>query len=267
MKSFKKLKFILVLLSCFSVSAFGKGKLPVYPAEFLYDNQPIEPACFYQMVGEQSIKDIDLSTHDCQNTTTEFDVKQIPYGLLGYHLVDQTPSMSLPYIYYRLIGQKEPKSFQEYYVELQWSGGGSGNFKELILVQKKQNKLKLVENIASGDRCFGGVTHASYSNQELRYSQNMTAADLGRLLKFSESEVEKLGLTDCAVCCIGLLHHRDDKISGITLNSFDHEDLKNLTGECFSRTLMPYLGTHQKELSQEASKNLANQLRKTCLIN
>ena len=35
------------------------------------------------------------------------------------------------------------KSSQEYYVELQWSGGGSGNFKELILVQKKQNKLTL----------------------------------------------------------------------------------------------------------------------------
>lgn len=267
MKSFKKLKLILVLLSCFSVSALAKGKLPVYPAEFLYDNQPIEPACFYQMVGEQSTKEIDLSTHECQNTTTEFDIKQIPHGLLGYQLVDQTPSMSLPYIYYRLIGQKEPKSSQEYYVELQWSGGGSGNFKELILVQKKQNKLKLLQNIASGDRCFGGVTHAEYSNQILKYSQNMTAADLGRQLKFSEAEIEKLGLTDCAVCCIGLLHQRTDKASAITLNSFDQEDLKNLTGECFGQILMPYLGTHQKELSQEASKDLITKIRHSCLIN
>lgn len=267
MKSFKKLKLALILLSCFSACALAKNKLPVYPAEFLYDNQPIEPACFYQMIGEQSTKEIDLSKHECQNTTTEFDVKQIPHGLLGYQLIDQTPSMSLPYIYYRLIGQKEPKPSNEYYIELQWSGGGSGNFKELILIQKKQNKLKLLKNIASGDRCFGGVTHAKYSNQILQYSQNMTAADLGRQLKFSEAELEKLGLADCAVCCIGLLHHTDGKISGITLNSLDKEDLKNLTGECFSQLLLPYLGTHQKELSREASKDLENKLRSSCLTN
>lgn len=264
-KLIKKSSLVLILFCCFSVGALEKKKLPILPSDFLYENQPIEPACFYQLVGEESNKEINLSTHVCQNTTTEFDAKQISDGLLGYHLVDEAETMSLPYIYYRLIGQKEPKTLPEYYVELQWSGGGTGNFKELILVQKKQNKLKLLETIASGDRCFGGVTHIDYNNQQLKYAQNLTSADFGRQLGFNETEIEKLGLKDCAICCIGLLHQKNGKIQGMSLNAFDQEDVNNIASACFSQTLFPLLGTHQKELSLEAAKDLAKKIRQACL--
>ncbi len=265
MNRIQKASLLLILLCSFSIQAFEKKKLPVLPPEFLYENQPIEPACFYQLVGEERTKEIDLSTHVCQNTTTEFDTKQIPDGLLGYHLVDETPTMSQPYIYYRLIGQKEPKTLPVYYVELQWSGGGTGNFKELILVQKKQNKLKLVETIASGDRCFGGVTHIQYKNEQLKYAQNLTSAEFGRQLGFNENDIEKLGLKDCAVCCIGLLHQQDGKIMSMSLNAFDGEDLNSLAGTCFSQALLPLLSTHQKELTLDNAKELAQKIRKECL--
>jgi hypothetical protein len=265
MSIIKKITLSLMIIGSISAQAFEKKKLPVFPSDFLYDNQPIEPACFYQLVGEDSTKEIDLSTHVCQNATTEFDVKQIPNGLLGYNLVDHQPSMSLPYIYYRLIGEKDPKSNQEYYVELQWSGGGSGNFKELILVQKKQGKLKLLETVASGDRCFGGVTHIQYQNGILKYSQNMTPAELGKKMGLSEAEGQKLGLTDCAVCCIGLGHVQQGYFQSFIFNPFDEKDLEGLVGPCFAKAILPDMGQYPKQLLVGALPVLANKIRQQCL--
>ena len=248
-----------------SVESLQQKKLPTFPPDFLYDNQPIEPACFYELVGENKTKTIDLSHAACQKNTTEFDVKQISYGLLGYNLFNDSPAMSLPYIYYRFIGLRDPKIPDEYYIELHWSGGGAGNFKELILVQKNQSKLKLLKTIAAGDRCFSGVSQVDYTNQILKYTQNVTPAELGRIMGLSEVEIEQLALSDCAVCCIGLAHSKQEEWVDFRFNPFDEKDLEGLVGPCFGQVILPEMVAAQKSLSLESLKVLAGKVRQQCL--
>lgn len=113
----------------------------------------------------------------------------------GYEL-DQEPMMRTPFFEYRYIGEYKGL----YYLLVTESGGGTGIFSQIKVVQEKNGVLSEIESIAAGDRCMGGLQGAELHKNKLIYHQNVTAVDMYTLN--TENPENMPNLDGCAICCV-----------------------------------------------------------------
>ena len=99
---------------------------------------------------------------------------------------------------------------------MEWSDGSTESSSGILVVEKTDQWLRLVQILDRGDRCFGSVHDAELKNGDLTYKKRITAQGLGDLLDQKEkTEDASPFFEDCAVCCIGDVTFKNGQIEGI----------------------------------------------------
>lgn len=107
--------------------------------------------------------------------------------------------MRAPYFSYDVLAQDGEK----FIVSTSESGGGTGIFSDIRILEVKGNTIEVVDNFAGGDRCTGGLMECNYEKGKVYYSTNITPEDLLILGLDEHSPTYDIALDWCAMCCIG----------------------------------------------------------------
>lgn len=216
------MKILMMLaLSSSIVASFAQAAVPkVSPGLYRVDGRPVPVSCLASlaaMEGNTRKAPIDLRTCGNPNPkpTTQAD------GSVGY----DTPDGG--YFYYHYLGQSRGVDI----LLLQSSGGGSGQFTELVGVKSGGHFVRWVRDYAGGDRCNGGITNEKVLNGRLRFDQAITPYDLIKLAQ-AEGRLEAYkDLEASAASCIGVSHMIDGDVgwTGVTLTEKDWRDREGWT--------------------------------------
>lgn len=99
------------------------------------------------------------------------------------------------------------------FVEIAWSGGGTGIFSEVVEVRRSAGgsggpaTITAMSVFGGGDRCNGGISGARLDGETLLVQQRATPAGL-IAAGDRNLDVFRYGLYDCAICCAGSVDHR-----------------------------------------------------------
>ncbi len=243
-----------------------------FPADMMYAGKPIDSLCFAN--NESNSQTIDLK--NCDATTSKYTIKGqnallSKKGYTGY--IWQDPEFSPGpegYSYYKFF----PANDNKYWVYTINSGGGSGEFTAIYLVQRKDADTLTVKNIAGGDRCNSGIQDVTEKNHALTFSVNLTPYDFVTL---TDKKLPNLKAYDdlaaCAACCFGKAFYT---ITESNLNPpLNHVDLgKIITSEipdqgkyaaCFNKLFAPYNGKDKVIFTQEKINAFADQFKQACM--
>jgi hypothetical protein len=177
------------------------------PSSFTYQGKPIDALCVGKMVtGENGSETINLA--EC-NLHTDYKMVKLNPVLLkkGYIGFDYSHKVNEDYTeqgynYYKYIGAYKdlPILFA-----IQ-NSGGSGLFSSLLLVKQEKDSLKLIEQLALGDRCNGGIDETViFKNNKLIYKTHITPFDILELSGEKPKSIQAYeDLAACASCCGGV---------------------------------------------------------------
>lgn len=229
------------------------------PDALIYDGKIVHPSCFSAvdpMAGDSRSLPVDLKS--CMA-----DAPPAPEpDEYGFYTQEQNSGDSYSgYIGYKYIGRIDAGEV----VHLISSGGGSGQFSELVALAREGDTLRLVRSYGGGDRC-GGIADAKIENGKVFYTQGATPADLATLNARSADEAYDAGgdLDACAVCCIAAIRYSDG--APISVSFADDWESGGTDGRmaCFEKELKARLGARQKELSYAQAQDFAASLGASC---
>lgn len=94
-----------------------------------------------------------------------------------------------------------------YVVNMYYNSPGSAVFSNLVVIEIKEGIFKLMETIATGDRCQHGIVsdEVKYENDHLFYSQLITPF---HLMSWFNRELPFDAYDNCMVCCIGSANYK-----------------------------------------------------------
>lgn len=178
----------------------------------------ISPLCFEQLFGIDGPKGpIDVTT--CESKSGYKNIKTgIEEG--RYRSLYEFPSEpDMPaesgFSSYELLGEVKAGLAVETYNET----GGTGRFSSLIIVKLVGNTLSMVDQIAGGDRCNGGLTDAKVENGILSYSINATPGDFPLLAWGQDNGIKAYeDLEASAMSCFATVTLTDGKVANISFN-------------------------------------------------
>ena len=95
----------------------------------------------------------------------------------------------------------------KYVVNMYYNSPGSAVFSNLVVIEIKDDVFKLIETIASGDRCQHGIVsdEVKYENDHLFYSQLITPF---HLMSWFDRELPFDAYDNCMVCCVGSANYK-----------------------------------------------------------
>lgn len=194
------------------------------PATLNVNGRPADPICFAPyLMREDAMTTISLDPATCApgHTATTQDFSPIEgYTGTGFYMGDDADARGMrpAFIAYRVLGDLPDGRIA---LELMGSGGGTGVFSSLLTVTRKGNILRVVESVAGGDRCNGGLTDASVKDGRLAYAINVTPYDFLNL--GTTEEAPGIAAYDdipaCAACCFGEALYEGKDFVGVRLNS------------------------------------------------
>ncbi|PZP56642.1 MAG: hypothetical protein DI586_02990 [Micavibrio aeruginosavorus] len=178
----------------------------------------VSPLCFEQLFGIDGPK----GPIDVTNCETASGYKNIKTGTEEgrYRSLYEFPSEpDMPaekgFSSYELLGEVKGGLAVESYNET----GGTGRFSSLILVTLVGNTLSLVDQIAGGDRCNGGLTDAKVENGELVYSINATPGDFPVLAWGQDKGIKAYeDLEASAMSCFATVTFKGKDVQAVTFN-------------------------------------------------
>jgi hypothetical protein len=175
------------------------------PADALSD---VHPVCFSSL-GFQDIAVIDVGDCNRQNAQypirTEDGYRSAQAYIENEYIDTDSDARFSGYIQYKVVGQAE----SEVYILVYENTGGSGQFSTLMVMERTGNTLTIIDRVAAGDRCNGGVVGSSYNRDGLTYAINMTPYDL-LVLTASTTLQPYDDLESSAASCFGHAHYRYD---------------------------------------------------------
>lgn len=235
------------------------------PKALMLDKKPIAPLCFQQFVDESNrLKTIDLKKAPCLKHTQAYNRFSLTHGFLGYELTSNEPSMRQPSIAYRYLGAINQGKSLDYLFQVNWSGGGTGFFTHLIILQLKGDQLRLIKTIDGGDRCFGGIKDATLTGNRLSYRKNATPQMLFDANNSQTANSSDM-FQDCAVCCIGQFLIKNEKIIGFQFNgiipSAEQSEVKQ---SCFNRVITRFGAKKKRHIDATQLNTLQTQLKQHC---
>lgn len=147
-------------------------------------------------------------------------------GEYGYEYVPiEGEIMNNPYLSYRAIGTIGPDTI----VLTDYSGGGTGRFTELLRVRINGDTMEILETLAGGDRCNGGIVDAKIEGNELVTTYFVTPYDMVTLNGQNPQKIEAYNdLESCAVCCVGEATSRNNVLERVAL-TMEPDEIANYT--------------------------------------
>lgn len=281
----------LSLAAC-KPEASAETSSSAFPPELLLNGQPIDPLCFEKSNSmESGMGDIAL-----QNCADGFVVKEYfskgPYdrgAVFTYEGDEDFAGMGTPYMQYRYAGIDENMTIipakeadGRFPVLLNWSGGGTGHFSNLLWLKREGNVLKPLQGVTGGDRCNGGVVEALMNKDgQLQYAVNITPYDMVMLggdaeRPFMQSVKAFEDLDACAACCTGTAHFTGDEFTGVKLqdglkdylSGRDYADPVPPEQEkqaCFDRLLVLQAESGQMEFTPDNWETFIREVEHVCL--
>ncbi|STY31041.1 Uncharacterised protein [Legionella wadsworthii] len=239
------------------------------PKDLMFHNEPIDALCFFNFEG----KDLDLQ--HCGLAKEKYLVKGhdsslLAKGYIGFNWQDPLfPDSAQGYSYYKFFSAGE----NQYWLYTLNSGGGTGNFTAIHQVKRKNENTLEIKTLTGGDRCNGGLQDVTQYQDQLRFSQNLTAYDLLALASTSEPTVKAYDdLAACAICCVADAFYELDANAQLKLRYVDLgniKDAKELPEQgalqpCFNQLLTSYIQAGKTKLTQDILHEFALKFEKTC---
>jgi len=265
----KKLALTVAFLFVGPYGLFAQGQMP-NSQELMYEGKPVGPECILELVSsESSVKPVNLKGNACQEKQLPYNPEQLKHGFIGYTIKAVEPVMKEPYIFYKYVGKYPLDKVEMDLIEVQWSGGGTGSFSGLFLIELKDNSLHLIKALDQGDRCIGSVHDAKLTNKVLTYEKQVTSQGLYNALYGNKEP--SVNLEDCAVCCIGKLIFKAGHVESLQFTGtvedlktkISQEDLKSAQA-CFDTFLLKTLESKKTSLTSDELNVFGADLKKQC---
>ncbi len=256
------ISFCLCLIGA-SVFA-AQSPLPIPPG-FLFKGDPIQPKCISHFMGENSFNPLSLVADPCQKLQTKFDADKLREGFLGY------PLERASYIYYKYLGPVHFQALEKpiyHLLYVKWSGGGTGQFHAVDIIEKNEDSLRLVAELDGGDRCNGGLSEVAFKEGILTYKKNVTPAALYALGQ--NQQMGENNFSDCAICCIGTVVYKNGALAGFEI---DAEEIHRLGGdkgdspqECYNKVMKETFIAGKTSLTPEELNTFTQKIKNRCLL-
>lgn len=240
------------------------------PDALMVEGAPIDPMCFVMLGGETptalTLKECgsNYEITDAQNAVDENGYVYAQYTTPG-EVQNVRPSM----IRYKYLGETK----KGYNLLIESSGGGTGQFSSIYIVDRKEGGLGVVDVIAGGDRCNGGIESATVYEGELVFNQNVTPFDF---LDLADSNPYGLkayeDLDACAVCCYGVARYNADGFKGISvtaeLDDLEDRDPSPERGmqNCFDKVLKSRMDIGQIDMPASVVKSFVQEFHAACTV-
>jgi hypothetical protein len=267
----KKLSYLLLVLAVSSTYA-SPLSAKKFPTDLQYNNKPIDALCFNQ----QESSDVTIKLDQCgleheklvKRGTNSYLTKK---GFVGYDWKDAKASYpSGGYSYYQAFKADN----NNYWIYTINNGGGSGDFTELNLVTRVDDKTLKINAIAGGDRCNGGIKTVENKDAQLNFSTNMTAFDFLTLAKSNPHQLKAYDdLAACAVCCVALANYTIDASHKPQLKEVDFSALKDpkempqqgAKQTCFNQLLAKFGAKYQFHFNPEQLNEFTKEFNDSCV--
>lgn len=253
-------------------SASIEAKKPI-PEVFQFQGKPISPLCIAEIANDNSDKIISANLLKCSKNEKKYKIEPykdaIDSGFTGFDYTLKNSSeeyVPTESAYYKYLGM-----FNNLHViYFIYSGGGSGSFTSVFLVERKEDTIKYIKNVVSlGDRCNGGINSVSFKNNKLTYSVNISPYDFIDLSGIKIPKVKPYDdLATCAACCQGTAQFESDFEKSDLISLDLGETFENTQGtyqECFNVLLKDYKQQGKQLLSPAELKEFIGLFMSKCL--
>lgn len=251
--------------------------MPLTTANALgYNGKPVDPLCFLQTWNQDAEKPvIDLTACDNPDIAriNDANLYTAPAGFNGaaYRPANmaEADSAGVAFVEYRYLGNIGTNAA----VLLRESGGGSGLFTTLYLLQRDGDKLNVVEPVAGGDRCNGGIVEAQVIGDKLIYEENLTPLTL-YIIGGGPATDEADNLPDCASCCYATAKYEGDTLSTVKVNGNLGTVLErliaetpdgNTTAACFDALMLSHIKKGEMEFTLPQANDFSREVKGQCL--
>jgi hypothetical protein len=275
------MKYCVLGLSALLLLLPAPAQANALPPEMLVDGKPVDPLCFADAIGGERSEIVSLRGCGASTQVTRREEKdEGRTHSATYTYIDESSNATVnqPYADYTYIGIQNNLLV----VQFNWGGGGSGHFTDLLRLRRTEEQFEIVDYIAGGDRCNGGVSETALdANGVLSYAQYVTPYDLFTLgsaqnSPYLQSVAAYDDLDACAICCYGTVKVVDGVITNITLDSALKTSLPNKEPElnedgkeklqvCFDKLVLLNLDDTQKEKSMADWNVFIREFEHICL--
>lgn len=245
----------------------------VVPEDFQYQGKPISPLCILRIANGESNKAATVNLSNCTQNEKKYklepDQSMIEKGFIGYDYTKKNSKeayAATESAYYKYLGKF--KNFHVIYFIS--SGGGSGTFTSVFLLDRKGNNIKYAKNIIPvGDRCNGGIETVSLKDGKLNYSLHITPYNYIELSGIKLPDIKAYdGLSACAACCQGTAQFESDFENSqlVSINIGDSfENSQGVYQDCFNSVLKDYKAHAKQTLSVKEIKDFVRKFQNMCL--
>ncbi len=267
MSKFNYLIFIGGSFLFFPYKTFGTP--PQFPTSenFSFQGKPIEPACIDHFHGNATrFQPLDLKTDQCQKVHKPYNSQELKNGFIGYESLFEGSSGS--YLYYQYLGKIHFENLKQpayHLIFVKWSGGGSGQFTQIQVIEKNDNSLRLIETLDTGDRAMGGLSNVELKDGVLSYDKEVTP--LGLLNISQKQPIEKTDLLDCMSCRLGYVHYKGGEVTDFKVDKEYRleENPKNLQQTCYNKIFKTYITPQKASMSLQEIKEFGQKVKPRCL--
>lgn len=157
-------------------------------------------------------------------------------------------------------------------VEIIENGGGSGVFTSVQLLRPEADgSLRIIQTLAGGDRCNGGIAEAFMEGKTLVYDVNLTPFDFLTEAKYNPKNLQAYDDIDaCAVCCYARLQYVDGRPKTVTLDPAAIERIAKVPEEeqtmqsCFDEVFTRQVKAGETTLTLQQLRDFVTGFYQTC---
>ncbi len=239
------------------------------PESFTFKGQPVNPGCIDKFTGDSSrFEPIWLDTNECQQTKRDYTQEKLTHGFIGFEPVYKDAPGS--YVYYKYLGkihfqELDAPTYNLIYVEN--SGGGTGAFSSINVVDLNNDVLRLIDTIDGGDRCNGGLSSVEFKDNTLIYKKNVTP--LALYSNAQKTATPNQNFADCAACCVGKVRFKNGQVNTF---EFDQDVLDHLKADpkspqdCFNQIIKETIDGGKSLLTPDELKAFGVRVKERCAV-
>lgn len=234
---------------------------------FVFQGKPVHPLCI-DFPLERSSRSEPIELSKC--TDARVTPNATPAGWLSAEYPKDPNDFFVsfaPYASYRVLARKADR----FLIATEKSGGGSGQFTELLWVRLGTDRIAVVKDETGGDRCLGGLGNYQVSGTSVSFSQSQSAQDLLASSGVTVPAALKDALRGGYQACDGSAVYRYDlnaermRVVEWELNSPEPPDPADKSPQaCFDRLAIKYATNARPRISLEQMKRFGQEFVTSC---
>jgi len=236
---------------------------------FVYNGKPVHPFCL-GFPQEASSRRTPFLLSKCSDTMVV--PKSHSDGWLEAEYPHEAGDFfvsSPPFVSYKVLAKKGDR----FLIGSGSSGGGSGQFSNLLWVRFTKEEIRVSKEEIGGDRCIGGLSNYFAEGRAIGFDVNTPAAEIisltGVQIDKSISDQLQSGYVDCD----GVAHYRYDlttermRLSSVKLNVPDPPDAAARGPQaCFDRIVRQYNKNRNTLLDPNELKEFGRTFAAMCYL-